>query len=117
MTRCTRKPYRAHLPRAPLAPLALQLATALLAGAAAMAPLPARAGTLFGGASLAGGGERSEYVGVTASWLPVPYLTQKLVVSDYHYSYGSNGTTVSVNGQAAEAALGLQKDLLISRPP
>ncbi|MGN5476507.1 cellulose biosynthesis protein BcsS [Cupriavidus basilensis] len=108
MTRCTRKPYRATFARAPLSPLALPLAT-LLAGAVAMTPLIARGGTLFGGATLAGGGERNEYVGVSAGWLPVPYLTQKLVVSDYHYSYGSNGTEVSVNGQAAEAALGLQK--------
>lgn len=109
MTRCTREPYRADFARAPSAPLTLSLATALVAAAAATAALPARAGTLFGGASFAGGGERNEYVGVSASWLPVPYLTQKLVASDYHYSYGANGTTVSVNGQAAEAALGLQK--------
>lgn len=109
MTRCTRKPLRAHSAGAFLAPLTLQLAMALLAGAATTTPLPARAGTLFGGASFSGGGERSELLGVTSNWLPVPYLTQKLVVSDYHYSYGSNGTSVSVNGQAAEAALGLQK--------
>ncbi len=61
MTRCTRKPYRATFARAPLSPLALPLAT-LLAGAVAMTPLIARGGTLFGGATLAGGGERNEYV-------------------------------------------------------
>ncbi|MDQ0139760.1 hypothetical protein J2T05_001356 [Cupriavidus necator] len=72
--------------------------------------LPAAAGPfVFGGASLAGGGERSEYAGITGNLLPVPFLTQKFVVSDYHYKYGANGTTVSVNGQSAEAALGLQK--------
>ncbi|AEI81293.1 hypothetical protein CNE_2c23450 [Cupriavidus necator N-1] len=98
MTQDTRKNIRAD--RA--------LAIVTLCGAA-IVPLPAMAGTLFGGASFAGGGERSEYAGVTGNWLPVPFLTQKLVVSDYHYKYGSNGTTVSVNGQSAEAALGVQK--------
>ncbi|WP_152548594.1 cellulose biosynthesis protein BcsS [Cupriavidus sp. SK-4] len=98
MTQDTRKNIRAD--RA--------LAIVTLCGAA-MVPLPAMAGTLFGGASFAGGGERSEYAGVTGNWLPVSFLTQKLVVSDYHYKYGSNGTTVSVNGQSAEAALGVQK--------
>ncbi len=75
-----------------------------------LASTPAAAGPfLFGGASLAGGGERSEYAGVSGNFLPVSFLTQKLVISDYHYKYGSNGTTVSVNGQSAEAAIGVQK--------
>lgn len=86
------------------------LIMALLGIAAAFCAMPANAGPLlFGGATFAGGGERNEYVGVTGNWLPASFLSQKLVVSDYHYKYGSNGTTVSVNGQAAEAALGLQK--------
>ncbi len=103
MTRYTRKQHTGH---AGLTRIAI---IAMLASLATSVWVPAHAGTLFGGASFAGGGERSEYVGVTGSALPVPYLTQKFVVSDYHYSYGSNGTRVTVNGQAAEAALGLQK--------
>jgi hypothetical protein len=86
------------------------LAIALLGGSATFGTAPAQAGPLlFGGATFAGGGERSEYVGLTGNWLPVSFLTQKFVVSDYHYKYGSNGTTVTVNGQSAEAALGVQK--------
>lgn len=85
-------------------------AMTLFGGLALLASLPAAADPfLFGGASLAGGGERSEYVGISAKLLPVPLLVQKFVVSDYHYKYGANGTTVTVNGQSAEAALGLQK--------
>ncbi|MBP0623233.1 cellulose biosynthesis protein BcsS [Cupriavidus consociatus] len=85
------------------------LAVAILSGSCWLAT-PAQAGPfVFGGASFAGGGERSEYAGVSSNLLPVPFLTQKFVVSDYHYKYGTNGTTVSVNGQAAEAAIGLQK--------
>ncbi|SPK76794.1 conserved exported protein of unknown function (plasmid) [Cupriavidus taiwanensis] len=90
-----------------------RLAATLLGGlplALLLASLPAAAGPfLFGGASFAGGGERSEYAGIAGNLTPVPFLTQKLVISDYHYKYGTNGTTVSVNGQAAEAALGVQK--------
>ncbi len=63
---------------------------------------------LFGGATFAGGGERSEYLGVTAPFFSSQVVTQKLVLADYHYRYGSNGQTVSVNGQAAEAGLGLK---------
>ncbi len=85
------------------------LAATLLGGASLLASMPAAAGPfVFGGASFAGGGERGEYVGVSDNLLPVSFLTQKFVVSDYHYKYDSNGTTVSVNGQSAEAAIGVK---------
>ncbi len=86
------------------------LAATLLGVTSLLAATPAAAGPfMFGGASFAGGGERSEYVGVSDNLLPVSFLTQKFVVSDYHYKYDSNGTTVSVNGQSAEAAIGVKK--------
>lgn len=85
------------------------LAATLFGGASLLASMPAAAGPfVFGGASFAGGGERGEYVGVSDNLLPVSFLTQKFVVSDYHYKYDSNGTTVSVNGQSAEAAIGVK---------
>jgi hypothetical protein len=86
------------------------IAMVLLWGATALGAQRTEAEPLlFGGANVAEGGDRSEYVGVTGNLLPATFLTQKFAFSDYHYSYGSNDTTVSVNGQAAEAGLGIQK--------
>jgi hypothetical protein len=63
---------------------------------------------LFAGASFAERGERYEYLGLAAAFLPVPYLTQRLVLSDYQYGYTTGGTDVAVKGQAAEAAMGIK---------
>jgi len=63
---------------------------------------------LFAGASFAERGERYEYLGLATAFLPVSYLTQRLVLSDYQYGYTTGGTDVVVRGQAAEAAMGIK---------
>ncbi|MEP9323871.1 cellulose biosynthesis protein BcsS [Paraburkholderia phymatum] len=88
----------------PFIAVASILAAALFSGSQ-----PATAASLiFGGATIAGQGERNEFIGETTPLFSSQYVIQRLALSDYYYQYGKNGETVKVHGEALDGALGLQ---------